>query len=127
MSELAIPSSLTDMIIDIGYRAKPEGALIRTSMSGYKVLIFYDEKSLQFYFGLKDEEKKFTVQDANMFNKDNRFARCYLDSGGISFEMDVFFDVESASAKNDLDRFFETFEMIISSAGKALSEASERD
>jgi hypothetical protein len=127
MAEKVSLESLVEMILDIGYRSTAlSDNVVRTAMSGKRVLIFYYENSLQFYYGVVNDNDVFTIEDANIFNEKHRFAKCYIDESGISFEMDVFFNLKKSSAKSSLELYFEAFETSISAADKSIGSALER-
>ena len=113
---------IAKLIQELGYRAQVDGGAIRTAMSGWSILVFpFEDDSIQMYLGIPiGRGRNFGLDQANDFNKDFRHVKCYLADGVARFEQDFYFDVTKATAKDDLERIFLSWESSIGSAQKAL-------
>jgi hypothetical protein len=119
---------IATLIQEIGYKALVKDNLISTSMSGWSVAIIpYGDDSIQMYLGFTmDANDNFGLDQANEFNKTNRYSKCYLVDNAAAFEQDFFFDISKPTAKNDLERIFETWEGVIGLAREALHKNEQK-
>jgi len=116
------------LIQELGYRAQIIETSIRTAMSGWTVLVFvFPGQSIQMYMGLSvNAEDGFGLEQANEFNKTNRFVKCYIGQEAARFEQDFYFNVSQPSAKGELERIFSSWETAIGSVREALRVARQR-
>jgi len=108
---------MADVLREAGYRAEikqgKEQRYIRTAMSGYKVGVYFydcnDEGCAALQLStLFDKAPNLTIEAANSWNSQHRYARAYLDSsdGTFLFEYDfVLTGVTTAYIKDNLSLY----------------------
>lgn len=96
------PQEMATLLQDAGYRAErmasEDPPRVQTGMGGYTVMVFfYDCKeqncsALQFWAAFK-KVPSFTLDFANRWNIERRYAKAYIDKeGGLALEFDVDLD-----------------------------------
>lgn len=110
--------TFSDLLQDIGYKAKIEEKCISSRMAGYHVIFFInDAKDFQIYFGISGKNEKFTLENSNSFNKKMRFAKSYIDrDGDLNIEGDFRFELSGPNAKEELSAIIDIWEYIMSEA-----------
>lgn len=116
---------ITEMIQEMGYKAKPiDDVSISTALSGFSSILFYfPGHSIQMYTGFKPLPGVFGINEANAFNEEYRFVRCYVKDSGIRFEGDFFFDLNEEDAGSALRLIFKSWEITHSSISEAFTAA----
>lgn len=125
-------SRLVGIIQELGYRAVPidaegEPATLQTGIGGYTVILFYyPGHSVQMFTGFRRKDDiEFGIEQANEFNAENRFAKCYVSSESLRFEGDFLFDLNRESAVEDLKGIFGSWEISLGYISEALSKAEQ--
>lgn len=120
-------TKISKMIQEMGYKAQIiDEDSISTAMSGFAVILFYfPGHSVQMYTGFKPLVGVFEIEEANSFNTENRFSRCYVTESGIRFEGDYFFDLNDPDADETLKVIFRSWEITLGFISEALSAAKK--
>lgn len=105
-----------ELLRDCGYKARiTENGYIQTGSSGVKVGAFlYSGKTVQLTCSFTlDEDSSFSLEHANEFNAEYRFAKMYAVGRSVLMSWDFLLDIDRPTAKDDLVEAMDIYDSCI--------------
>ena len=121
---------LAGFVRDAGYRAvvDVDGTAVHSAANGLKFSAqTFPNATVQFYMGVGLSNERFGHADANQFNKQFRFGKCYLierdetDRSAL-LEHDFFLDLDAPEAAAEVERIFDTWSITLRNFMEFLSK-----
>ena len=98
-----IMPSISNALLELGYKAKIEGNIVESATSGYHFGVRFVGESVQLSVPVTND-MKFQLSDANEFNALYRFAKIYLDE-----DEDILLTCDFFATEADIVPLFKRF------------------
>lgn len=123
--KLAALKKMASYVQEAGYKALVEDDHhIKSFMSGYSVLIFYNPNiaNIQFYAGFGGRvTDEFNLPQANAFNELWKYTKCLIkDNGAVAFQADFMFLVDQDDANKLLAELIAIWETTLTAGVRAM-------